>query len=128
MTAETDAMRLACEGIADDYMTSEAHHPNHVLIPTAKFNAIVDALAASPAVRPSAQGLESGGEVELKPDFLRALPGGTMDDSTFQDVEDALDRAGAPCRADGDKGRWLTLAERVAALSQPGPASEGEGE
>lgn len=34
----------ACTGIADDYMTSESHHPGFVLIPTMKFVAIVDAL------------------------------------------------------------------------------------
>lgn len=27
----------ALSGIADDYMTSEQHHPGYVLIPTAKF-------------------------------------------------------------------------------------------
>jgi hypothetical protein len=27
----------AISGIADDYMTSQAHHPGHVLIPTTKF-------------------------------------------------------------------------------------------
>jgi len=30
----------ALAGIADDYMTSEAHHPGHVLIPVAKFEAL----------------------------------------------------------------------------------------
>ena len=62
-----------------------------------------------------------GGDDELKPDFLRSLPGGSLDDSTFQAIEDALDRADAPCRADGDKGRWLTLTERIAALAAPTP-------
>ncbi|WP_037514282.1 hypothetical protein [Sphingobium xenophagum] len=34
----------ACDGIADDYMTSEKHHPGYVLIPSAKFEAILAAL------------------------------------------------------------------------------------
>lgn len=37
----------AVQGIADDYMTSENHHPGYVLIPTEKFDAIRVALAAS---------------------------------------------------------------------------------
>lgn len=32
-------------GISDDYMTSEKHHPRHVLIPTAKFEELVAAEA-----------------------------------------------------------------------------------
>lgn len=114
MTAEPDALRLACEGIADDYMTSEAHHPNHVLIPTAKFNAIVDALAASPAVRPSAQGLESGGEVER----LRVL----LDNLVIAQTLSREIRQSAT-----DEARSYLYQLRQAALSpQPGPASEGE--
>jgi hypothetical protein len=60
----------------------------------------------------------------LRADFARALPSG-MDDSTYQQIEDALDRAEAPTQ---DGGRWLTLAERVAALAPPvsaAPAGEG---
>lgn len=40
-------LRAAVEGVADDYMTSEAHHPGYVLIPTAKFEQL---RAASEAV------------------------------------------------------------------------------
>jgi hypothetical protein len=40
-----DALLKACDSIADDYMTSEDHHPGYVLIPTAKFEAIRSALA-----------------------------------------------------------------------------------
>jgi hypothetical protein len=43
-----DAIREAVEGIADDYMTSETHHPGYVLIPTAKFETILAALSAQP--------------------------------------------------------------------------------
>lgn len=34
----------ACRGIADDYQTSDNHHPDHVLIPRDKFEAILAAL------------------------------------------------------------------------------------
>lgn len=40
-------LRTACEGIADDYMTSEHHHPGYVLIPTAKFEEIRAAIATT---------------------------------------------------------------------------------
>jgi hypothetical protein len=46
-TDPSSHLRAACEGIADDYMTSEHHHPGYVLIPTAKFEAIHAALAAT---------------------------------------------------------------------------------
>ncbi|CZT33299.1 hypothetical protein [Rhizobium sp. 9140] len=39
-------LRAAVEGIADDYMTSETHHPGWVLIPQVKFDAICAALTA----------------------------------------------------------------------------------
>lgn len=41
---EAGKLRIAVSGIADDYQTSEAHHPDHVLIPKAKFDAIAAAL------------------------------------------------------------------------------------
>lgn len=47
--------------------------------------------------------------------MMRALPGGDMDDSTFDQVETALDRCRAPCTA--ADGRYLTLPERVLALA-----------
>lgn len=49
-----EAVREAVEGIADDYMTSETHHPGYVLIPTAKFEQILAALASTKA--PDADG------------------------------------------------------------------------
>jgi len=42
------ALFAAVKGIDDDYMTSELHHPDYVLIPTAKFEAIRTAITASP--------------------------------------------------------------------------------
>ena len=35
--ARIEALEGAVAGIADDYMTSEKHHPGYVLIPVAKF-------------------------------------------------------------------------------------------
>jgi hypothetical protein len=52
---------------------------------------------------------------DLVPTMARGLPGGVMDESTYQAIEDALDRVSAPCTA--SDGRWLTLPERVLALS-----------
>lgn len=52
---------------------------------------------------------------ELSADFVRALPGGKWDDSAYEAVEEALDRAEAPIQVGG---KWLTLPERVAALAE----------
>lgn len=53
-------------------------------------------------------------EGELTADFTKSLPGGTLDDSTFSQIEDALDAIDAPMM-DGD--RYMTLVERIAALA-----------
>lgn len=45
-TAELEKVREAVSGIEDDYMTSDVHHPGHVLIPVAKFEQIRAALAS----------------------------------------------------------------------------------
>ena len=45
--ATSARMRAAVDGIADDYMTSDQHHPDFVLIPTTKFDQIRTALAAA---------------------------------------------------------------------------------
>ncbi|EWY35810.1 hypothetical protein N825_34175 [Skermanella stibiiresistens SB22] len=52
----------------------------------------------------------------LSADCAKLLPGGKLDDTAYQALEDALDRALAPMC--GPDGRWLTLAERVAALGK----------
>jgi len=39
----------ALRGFADDYMTSETHHPGYVLIPTSKFERICSALGLTDA-------------------------------------------------------------------------------
>jgi hypothetical protein len=54
---------------------------------------------------------------ELTADFAKAFPGGAVDNSTFEAIESALDKADAPCQ--GPDGRWLTLPERIAALAPP---------
>jgi hypothetical protein len=66
---------------------------------------------------------------DLKPDFLRSLPGGQIDDSTYEQIEDALDKINAPLRSPG--GQWLTLRERVLAIGEeidqlrPAPHPDG---
>lgn len=45
-------LRSACEGIADDYQTSDTHHPDHVLIPKDKFDAILASLSTPEVVKP----------------------------------------------------------------------------
>ncbi|WP_300115084.1 hypothetical protein [Sphingobium sp.] len=57
--AAQDELRKAVHGIADDYMTSEAHHPGYVLIPTAKFEQIVAALASTKSPDAQAQSVEA---------------------------------------------------------------------
>lgn len=52
---------------------------------------------------------------DLKSTCAQLLPGGKMDDSTYEKVEDALDRIDAPLTA--DDGRYLALHERIAALA-----------
>lgn len=51
--------------------------------------------------------------LELDLNIARGFPDGTLDQSTFDAIETALDKADAPCR---DGGRWLTLPERIASL------------
>lgn len=52
MTKDTDALREAIEGIDDDYMTSEKHHPGYVLIPTVKFEQMVAAAKRAKEIVP----------------------------------------------------------------------------
>jgi hypothetical protein len=46
-------------------------------------------------------------------DFQRGLPGGALDDSDYEAIESALDAIDAPMT---DRGRWLSLVERVRAV------------
>lgn len=61
----------------------------------------------------------------LAADCTRSLPG-RLDDTTYQQIENALDLAAAPMRS--ASGEWLTLAERVAAIKPAeSPASVSDG-
>jgi hypothetical protein len=53
-------------------------------------------------------------EATLTADFLRTLPGGTLDDATFEQIESALDKADATCQDAAEK--WLLLPERIRAM------------
>ena len=46
----TDALLNAARAMADDYQTSETHHPDHVLVPREAFEAMRDALATAPII------------------------------------------------------------------------------
>ncbi|MGY4333222.1 hypothetical protein ACVWWG_007639 [Bradyrhizobium sp. LB7.2] len=56
---------------------------------------------------------------ELTATCTKLLPGGIIDDSTYSQIEDALDAIDAPMTGDG--GRYLTIAERIAALALSRP-------
>lgn len=43
------ALREACQRMVDDYQTSDAHHPDHVLIRKADHDAILAAFSSTPA-------------------------------------------------------------------------------
>lgn len=49
---DMDRLLAVVSGIDDDYMTSERHHPDYVLIPTTKFEAIRTAVLSCQQVRP----------------------------------------------------------------------------
>ena len=53
------------------------------------------------------------GELKLDETIARSSPGGVVDHSTFEALEEALDKADAPIT---EGGRFLTLVERVNAL------------
>lgn len=70
---------------------------------------------ARPNNGPAAEGATLGEGRELRPDFANALPGGALDLSTFQEIENALDAADAPMQVEG---KWLTLPQRIAAMCE----------
>ncbi len=81
------------------------------------------ALSAYRTALSTAPAQPSSGEVALSVGFARALPGGIVDNSTFEAIETALDLADAP----SFDGKWLTLPERIerlAALAPPASQSE----
>lgn len=54
-------------------------------------------------------------ELKLDETIARSSPGGVVDFSTFEALEEALDKADAPIT---DGGRFLTLVERISALGR----------
>ena len=48
-TTASAALIAAATAMADDYQTSENHHPDHVLVPRRAFEAMRDALSAARA-------------------------------------------------------------------------------
>lgn len=81
-----------------------------------------EALAKARAILSRLPVAAGGGE--LQADFTRSLPGGKLDDSTYEAIEEALDKADATVR--GTDGRWLTLPERVTALQSDLDATRDE--
>lgn len=80
-----------------------------------------DVIAWRPHVkRPASKDAVEACGSDLKADFVRSHPSG-LDDSTYEKIEDALDRADAPIT--GPDGKFLTLAQRVDAL-RPQPSGE----
>jgi hypothetical protein len=57
----------------------------------------------------------------LMADFTKSLPGGALDDSTYEQIEDALDAIDAPMT---DGPRYMTLVERIKALRPTLPTRE----
>ena len=66
-----------------------------------------------PAASHSPAGLDC--QPDLTATCTKLLPGGKLDDSTFSQVEDALDAVDAPMT---DNGRYMTLVERIAAYGK----------
>jgi hypothetical protein len=71
--------------------------------------------------------IKAGAQPQTAPELTatcqKLLPGGIIDDATYAEIEDALDRADAPATVGG---RWLKLHERIAALSAERPAASAE--
>jgi len=56
---------------------------------------------------------------ELTATCQKSLPGGEIDDTTYSQIEDALDEIDAPMTA--PDGRFFTLVERIKSLSVSRP-------
>lgn len=108
---KNEECRLIAEENADnvrllDYIADKIGLPNSHELSESSFSGWLSSRPAASA-EPVA--------CELTADFTKKLPGGVLDDSTFEQIETALDQADAPCR---EGSRWLTLPERIAALGQ----------
>lgn len=110
---EREALRpfaaVAAADIGSDEADGDLFSPiNHNRAPRLTVGDFRRALAAlSAPAKPQAT-------QELIATCTKLLPGGVLDDSTYSQIEDALDAIDAPMT--GDSGRYLTLAERISAL------------
>jgi len=78
-------------------------------------------LCSAPLVK-RIEALEAG-QPQSPPDLIptcqKSLPGGAIDDTTYSQIEDALDEIDAPMTA--PDGRFFTLVERIKSLSVSRP-------
>lgn len=95
---------------ADGDLFSPINHNHAPRLTVGDFRRALAALSA-PAKPPAAP--------ELTATCTKLLPGGGLDDSTYSQIEDALDAIDAPMTGDG--GRYLTLVERIAAVARALP-------
>lgn len=65
--APPDDLRTACKAVLDDYQTSDAHHPDHVLIRRTDFERIKALVEAPVAARAEALDKGAAGEPVAKP-------------------------------------------------------------
>lgn len=123
LKAQRDAARTDADRLAKMCNTFVQYFSNGAPLAIARtVHEAIDALAAH-AAQPASEPMVTDG---LIMDFQRSLPGGTLDDATYDAIETALDQADAPCT--GADGRWLKLHERVMgiiAVSPSAPAREG---
>lgn len=95
----------------------------------ARLGTIEGKMVVAALLQAASQGSAGGEQSEVRSgedltcDFAQSLPGGKLDDSTYEKIETALDRADAPCMKDG---KWLSLHERIAALALPHQGAEKE--
>ena len=114
------AVAAALQGFADDYMTSENHHPGYVLIPTAKFDAIRAALS-TPAIEPQ-------GYVEVAKDradwLLDAVACATQNRQFLRGEPEYDEVAGEAILLNGEKAISVAISRAIAARPAPQPAAD----
>lgn len=136
-------LREACSGIAEDFMTSEGHHPGYVLIPTAVFERVADAVKPAwrddlttppqpPVVKPGAEEALPGVLIEGEFMPVRVLVGScvylwqadaqiTVDHAMAAQIAAALP---TPAVADSAAGAGLDR-ENVAVFRDAEPGNVG---
>ena len=114
------AVAAALQGFADDYMTSENHHPGYVLIPTAKFDAIRAALS-TPAIEPQ-------GYVEVAKDradwLLDAVACATQNRQFLRGEPEYDEVAGEAILLNGEKAISVAISRALASRPAPQPAAD----